>query len=345
MKRRATLKDVAEAAGVHLSTVSRALNPRTEHLLTPEVVEQIRTISRNLDYRPNAAAHSLRTKRTRTVGIIVPDITNPVFPPIIRGIEDGLAKRGYVAILANADGRLDRESEIADLLCARGVDGLVLASVEREDRAVSRLAAEGLPIVTVNRRVDDPAVSSVVNDEEAGILEVLRHLASLGHRVVASVAGPQAMSTGVERHRAFERHRGPLGFDRDWALVAFAAGFNEEEGEARAEELLRRRPDFTALVCANDRLAIGAIATLRRHGIECARDVSVTGYNDMPLVDRLSPALTTVRIQQYDVGLSAADILVDLIEAPANQRCPSHLVKPVQLVVRESTSRPSSARR
>src|SRR6476620_7274361 len=99
MRRRATLKDVARAAGVHLSTVSRALNPHTRHLLTPEVVDHLRELSRTLDYHPNAAAHSLRSHRTRTAGIVVPDITNPVFPPIIRGIEDSLAKRGYLAIL------------------------------------------------------------------------------------------------------------------------------------------------------------------------------------------------------------------------------------------------------
>ncbi len=339
MKRRATLKDVAKAAGVHLSTVSRALNPRTEHRLTPEVVAQIRAISRQLDYRPNAAAHSLRTNRTRTIGIVVPDITNPVFPPIIRGIEDALAKRGYLAILANTDGHLAQEAEIADLLRARGVDGLILASVEREDEAVSRLAADGLPIVTVNRRMDDPAVSSVVNDEDAGIMEVLRHLASLGHRRVANVAGPQAMSTGVARYQAFERHRRAFKLDDDPTLVAFAAGFNEEEGYAQTETIWKRRSDFTAIVCANDRLAIGAIAALREHGLECPHDVSVTGYNDMPLVDRLSPALTTVRIQQYEAGFEAAGILVDLIEAPPDGRRPQHRVRPVELIVRDSTLR------
>jgi LacI family transcriptional regulator len=343
MKRRATLKDVAKAAGVHLSTVSRALNPRTQHLLTPRVVEQIRTISRDLDYRPNAAAHSLRTNRTRTIGIVVPDITNPVFPPIIRGIEDALAKRGYLAILANTDGHIDQEAEIADLLRARGVDGLVLASVEREDNAVSRLAAEGLPIVTVNRRVDDPAVSSVVNDEDAGIREVLRHLASLGHRSVANIAGPQPMSTGVERYQAFERHRRSLGFDTAASLVAFASAFNEDEGLARTEDLLHARAGFTAIVCANDRLAVGAIAALRRHGLECPADISVTGYNDMPLVDRLSPALTTVRIQQYEAGFDAGTILLDLLESPPSERRPRHLVRQVGLVVRDSTCPPRSS--
>ena len=338
--RRTTLKDVAEAAGVHLSTVSRALNPSTRHLLTPAVVDHIREISRKLDYHPNAAAHSLRTNRTRTVGIVVPDITNPVFPPIIRGIEDSLAKRGYLAILANTDGRLDQEAEIARALRARGVDGLILASVEREDKAVSRLAAEGLPIVTVNRRVDDPAVSSVVNDEAEGMRQVLAHLSSLGHRSIATIAGPQSLSTGVERYRAFETCRHDLDRDGDEALVVFAAGFNEEEGVSGAEELLGRRTGMTAIVCANDRLAIGAIAALRRHGLDCPGDISVSGYNDMPLADRLSPPLTTVRIQQYDVGLHAADILMDMIATPPERRIPRHLIRPVELITRGSTGAP-----
>jgi LacI family transcriptional regulator len=345
MKRRATLKDVAEAAGVHLSTVSRALNPNTAHLITPEVVEQVRAASRRLNYRPNAAATSLRTNRTRTVGVVVPDITNPVFPPIIRGIEDGLAGSGYLAILANTDGGLDREEEVAETLRARGVDGLILASVEREDSAISRISAEGVPVVTVNRRVDDPAVSSVVNDEEDGIRRLLEHLAELGHRAVANIAGPQTLSTGAERYRAFKKHRRKLGFDPSPGLVAFAAGFNEHQGEAGMDELIAARRQFTAVVCSNDRLAIGAIAALRRHGLDCPGDVSVTGYNDMPLVDRLSPPLTTVRIEQYKVGVAAAGVLVEMIEKPLDLRVPRHLVHPVELVVRTSTARPRAPKR
>src|SRR5207244_9373052 len=122
--------------------------------------------------------------------------------------------------------------------------------------------------------------------------------------------------------------------------VAFAAAFNEDEGSARTEELINRRAVFTAIVCANDRLAIGAIAALRRHGLDCPRDVSVTGYNDMPLVDRLSPALTTVRIQQYDVGFDAAHVLLEMIETLPKDRRPRHLIRPVQLVVRASTGLP-----
>jgi LacI family transcriptional regulator len=344
MKRRVTLRDVAEAAGVHLSTVSRALNPSTEHLITPRVVDEVRRVSRLLNYWPNAAATSLRTNRSRTVGVVVPDITNPVFPPIIRGIEDGLGRHGYLAILANTDGGLDREKEVAEILRARGVDGLILASVEREDAAISRISAEGVPVVTVNRQVDDPDVSSVVNDEENGIRLLLEHLAGLGHRLVANIAGPQNLSTGAERYRAFEAHRNRLNLDGSPRLVVFAAGFNEQEGESGIEELIRTGSQFTAVVCSNDRLAIGAIGALRRHGLNCPDDVSITGYNDMPLVDRLSPPLTTVRIEQYNVGVAAAGTLVGMIETPWDRRVRKHLVHPVELVVRASTARPTQLR-
>jgi LacI family transcriptional regulator len=131
----------------------------------------------------------------------------------------------------------------------------------------------------------------------------------------------------------------------DPARIVFAAAFNEDEGAVSAAELIRRRAVFTAIVSANDRLAIGAIAALRRRGLECPRDVSVTGYNDMPLIDRLSPALSTVRIQQHGVGIDAAHLLLEMIETPAHQRRPRHLVRPVSLVVRDSTGLPRKTAR
>ena len=342
--KRVTLKDVAEAVGVHVSTVSRALDPKTRHLITPEMAEEILRVADKLDYRQNTAAYTLKTRRTRTIGLIVPDIANPVFPPIIRGAEDRLGQSGYVAILANTDGNRKREASITETMRARGIDGLLLASVEREDDAISRLAAEGLPVVTVNRRVDDPAVSSVVHDEEDGMRRILTHLVALGHRHVANIAGPQSLSTGSSRYRAFELHRAALGLDLDEGLVAFARAFNDAEGERCAEEILARGKPFTALVCSNDRLAIGAISALRRRSLACPEDISVTGYNDMPLVDRLFPPLTTIRVQQYDAGFAAADILLEMIETPAEARVPRHVVLPVDLVIRGSTAPPSAPR-
>lgn len=330
------LKDLAREVGVHVSTVSRALNPDSGHPVAPELIEQIRKASKRLGYRQNLAAYSLKTNRTRTIGVVVPDITDSVFPPIIRGIEDGLAQHGYVAMLANTDGDTRRQVKVLETMRARGVDGLILASVLRSDKMVSRLAAD-LPVVTVSRSTDDPRFSSVVHDEDDGIRRLITHLVSLGHRDFACIAGPQTVSTGFNRYNAFLRHHDLAGLQGRAPLVVFAKAFNETEGERCAEELLATGRPFTAVVCANDRLAIGAISAFRRHDIACPGDVSVTGFNDMPLADRLSPALTTVRVQHYKAGFEAAGVLVDLIDNESSE--PHHLVLPVEAIVRNSTAR------
>jgi LacI family transcriptional regulator len=340
-RKRPTLKDVADAVGVHTSTVSRALNPKTRHYITKEISDKILKASASLNYRQNAAAYTLRTNRTRIIGVIIPDITNPVFPPIIRGIEDALANQGYMAIVVNTDGALPREASVIDMLCGRGVDGVIAASVERDDPALRRLADDGIPVVTVNRRMDDPCIASIVNDEDQGIRSVLNHLVALGHRRIANIAGPQNLSTGKGRLDAFLRHRDDLGVPADERLIILADGFNEGEGERCAEALLAKQADFTALVCSNDRLAIGAIAALRRQGHAVPTDISVTGFNDMPMVDRLEPALTTVRVQQYAAGRMAAETLLTRLEQNGGGETARHeVLLPVELVVRASTARP-----
>lgn len=335
-RRRTTLKDVAEAVGVHVSTVSRALNPDTRHFIRPEVSRKIQEVSAELNYRPNAAAYSLRTNRTRIIGVLIPDITNPVFPPIIRGIEDVLAEHGYMAILVNTDARTGVQASLIGALHARGVDGLIVASLERDDEDVREIMDEGLPVVTVNRRSDDASIASVTNDEEQGIRLILEHLRALGHTRIANIAGPQQISTGKERYDAFQTHR----LDPAPGLVAFADALNETEGERCAAVLLDAAPGLTAVVASNDRLAVGAISALKRRGLSCPRDVSVTGFNDMPLVDRLEPPLTTVRVQQYAVGQRAASLVLSQIEGSGMLEA-EHVVMPVELVVRASTAKPA----
>ena len=340
-KRRTTLKDIADAIGVHTSTVSRALDPKTRHLITANIAERIVGAARERGYRPNAIASSLRTRRSMTVGVVVPDITNAVFPPILRGIEDTLTSRGYIAMIANSDSDPARESTLIDTLRARGVDGLILASAQREDPAISRAVEEGIPIVTVNRKVDDLNVSSVTNDEASGMALAVRHMIELGHRQIAHIAGPRSLSTGLMRHEAFLAALRASGIAPDHELISSSTAFNEGEGERCCRSLLdlntapAARP-FTAIVCANDRLAIGAIKALRDDGHACPHDVSVSGYNDMDFVDRIDPPLTTVRIQKREAGARAAAILLDRLTDPRHE--PEHVILPVGLVVRGSTA-------
>lgn len=335
LRKHATLKDVARAAGVHSSTVSRALNPASRHLVSPALVETILEVSRAMEYSPNGAAYSLRTSRSRTIGLIVPDIANAIFPPIIRGVESVLIENGYQAFLGNTDSDSRRETNLVDAFLARGVDGLILASVQRVDEAVERLLGREVPIVTVNRRVDDRRVSSVIHDEVAGVRWAMTHLVSLGHREIAVIGGPQALSTGTERHRAFELARANLGLEGNPRLVTFADAYTESAGDRCLEELIARGIRFTAVMCANDRLAVGAIAALHRRGWRCPDDVSVTGYNDMPMMDRITPPLTTVRVQQYEMGVEAGQMLMRQMSGNAE---PQHVVLPVELTVRGSTA-------
>jgi len=339
-KTRATLKEVARRAGVHTSTASRALDAGSQHLITEKVIEKVRRAAAHLDYRRNHAASSLRTKRTRSIGIVIPDITNMLFPPIIRGIEDRLAAQGYVAMIGHTDGVLGRERAVIDAFQARGIDGLIIASAHLNEGAITRAVKQGTSIVTVNRRVKDGGVSSVTSDDADGIAAVVEHLVGLGHRKIAYISGPEQLSTSHARLAAFKKWSKKAGLIGSDAQVITAAAFQEAEGERCAAALLDSRGKFTAIACANDLLAIGAISALDKRGLSCPLHTTVTGFNDIPFVDRISPSLTTVRVQQYQMGWTSAGLLMDNIAKSQKQRKAVHVVLPVTLIVRASSGPP-----
>lgn len=335
--KKSTLKDVARRAGVHVSTASRALDPRTRHLISPDVIAKVSKAAQQIGYRHNQIAASLRTKKTRSIGVVIPDITNMLFPPIIRGIEDRIAPHGYISMIGHTDGNPDRERLVIEALQNRGIDGLIVASVHLHDEAISQAVKEGTSVVTVNRHVKDEGVSSVTSDEKSGIGAVVAHLAALGHRHVGYLSGPAWSSTGEARLAAYRYWAKHHGIAHSESLIARATEYREPEGARCADVLLASNPKLTAIVCAADLLAIGALATLKKRGIDCPRDVSVTGFNDIPFVDRLSPALTTVRVEHYQCGSTAAGILLEDLQGVPGGRAPRHIVLPVSLVARESS--------
>ena len=336
-KRRPTLKDIARLTGVHVSTVSRALDPQGQKAITGEVVERVKAAALELGYRRNRIASSLRTSRTMTVGVMIPDITNVIFPPILRGIESVLEPIGYASIIVNTDNDLQREQRLLDVLRDRGVDGILHAAVLRDDPSLAEAALGGMPIVTLNRRSEESGIPYVINDEAAGIGAMLRHLKDLGHRRIAHLAGPQQLSTGHMRLDAFRRHAAALGLPTDDGLIAEASRFDEQEGARCASELLDGGVDFTAILAANDRLALGALDALAEAGLSCPGDISVSGYNDMPFLEMIRPRLTTVRIRQFDAGAAAARMLIGEIEDQPNRLSGAGFVLPVELVLRQST--------
>jgi LacI family transcriptional regulator len=333
-----TLAEVARAAGVHPSTASRALNAHTRGKVSAATAGQVMAAAQRLGYQPNSLARALRMSRTFSVGMLVPDITNPLFPPIVRGIEDRLRLNGFTLVLANTDNDDDKERTLFDAMVARRVDGLILATARREYPLLTEVGASRVPCVLVNRTTDDTAVPAVLGDDHAGIGQAVRHLVELGHRRIAHVGGTQTVSTGVVRHNSFLSWMRHHGLEPDPELVVIAEWFQEERGAEAFRELFARGADFTAVVCGNDLIALGGYDVLRERGLSCPDDVSIVGYNDTPFNDNFSPALTSVRIPQYHIGYRVADLLLKIMEDSDYELADLHL-KP-QLMVRGSTARP-----
>ncbi|MGH8701498.1 MAG: LacI family DNA-binding transcriptional regulator [Burkholderiales bacterium] len=340
--KRVTILDVAKAAGVHASTVSRALNSRTSGVLTDEVAERVRAAARALGYSPDAVAASLRTRRSSTVGVLIPDIANPVFPPILRGIESVLAETGYTAIIANTDNDPRRAVDALERFAARRLDGVILATIARGDPSLERCRHLGLPAVLVNRSVEDGRVSAVVNDDEAGIALAVQHLADLGHRAIGHVAGPRKLSTGLARRAGFIDALKARDLGGSRPAIAEARAFDVAGGAQAAAALLSAHRQVTAIVAANDLLALGCYDELAQRGLACPGNVSVTGFNDMPFADRFAPPLTTVRIPHRMMGTAAARLLLAEIEDTATPKQKIRLQP--ELVIRRSTAPPRRRR-
>ncbi len=315
LDRPATLRDVAAAAGVHPATASRALNPETRLLVSEETARRVSEAAGRLGYRPNPVARSLRTRRSNTIGVLIPDLNNPLFPPIVRGLEDRLAEHGYVALLGNTDADLAKEHLVFDQMRARRVDGFVLATASAGSPILAQAAESEVPVVLMNRTAQDYPFSSISVDNEQGLRAAVAHLVALGHTRIGHIAGPQDVSTGVTRLRGFRAgmaaHNLPVTDDQ----VGYAAAYSMEEGQRCGVDLLRTRGDLTAVIAANDLLAIGCYGALDDLGLRCPEDVSIVGFNDMPFIDRLRPPLTSVRFPHYQLGTEAAALLIERIES------------------------------
>jgi LacI family transcriptional regulator len=338
-----TLRDVARRAGVHPATASRALNPETRLLVSDETAERISAAAALLGYRPNAVARSLRTRRSLAIGVLIPDLNNPLFPPMVRGLEDRLAADGYVALIGNTDGRPDRERQVFEQMRARHVDGFAVATAQRRSPLLARAAAEGLNVVLMNRVADDSGFPSVSADNERGARLAVGHLVQAGHRRIAHLGGPLALSTGQSRYQGFQAAMAEAGLAVDPRLVVFAAAFSIAEGHRLGRRLLAARPGCTAVAAANDMLAVGCCEALEEAGLSCPGDVSVTGFNDMPFVDRLRPPLTTVAFPHYQLGTQAAGLLLARLAGSRPARpAPAVRLAP-RLVVRGSVAAPGPA--
>jgi len=333
-----TIRDVARLAKVHPGTVSRALNEETRGLVNPETAERVLQAAARLGYRPNRIARGLKTSRSHTIGVLIPDITNPLFPPILRGIEDRLDEAGYTSLIVNTDNDPERERIYLEAMRGRQVDGFISATARLDREQLVELAAAGKPLVLVNRSLEDRSWPAVTVDDRSGIGLAVEHVVALGHKQIGHIAGPQNLSTGHRRHLGFLDAMRAAGLRPSRNHVRFTAYFTEEEGARACGELLDAAPELTAIVAANDLVAIGCYDALEARGLRCPADISIAGFNDMPFIDRLRPPLTSVRVPQREIGKVAADLLLEQLSGRGE--APAEILLEPTLVVRDSTAPP-----
>lgn len=336
-----TLKELSQLAGVHPSTVARVLQNDPRQRVSEELRARIMTLAREHQYRPNSVARSLRTKRSAVLGALIPDIANPFFGSVLRGMEDAAAARDYSIILANTDDLPTREANSLAMLRDRQVDGLLLATARRHDPAIERLVAERMPFVLVNRHTDPITPNAVVPDDYAGACAAIEHLLSLGHRRIAHITGSDEVSTAYLRRQGYldtlQRHNAPV----DSALLV-TGSFREQGGYDAMRALLDLSDPPTAVFAVNDLAALGALHALADAGLRAPDDISVVGFNDMFHETYITPRLTTMRVPDRVMGARAVERLLAMILDGVWPDSP--LLLPATLVARESSGPPRAQR-
>lgn len=322
---RATVRSVAAAAGVSRATVSRVMNGVST--VDEALAERVRATAEALGYERDGTAQSLSLGRTGSVGVLVPDLGNPIFQAVLRGISDAAGDDGYRVLMADSRERAELEVELAGDL-RRRTDALVLCSPRMPEAQLREVMARRAPAVVVNRRVDGLGASSVTVDHEKGMAAVADHLVALGHRHVVIANGPPAIHAAIARRAALLSAA-----DGRFRVSEIAAGSRFEEGFAVAEQVLAT--GATALVAFNDLVAFGAMARLVELGVPVPEQLSVVGFDDVPFARYANPPLTTVAVHLDEVGRHAwARVRAAMADAEAS----ADLLVRAELVVRRSTA-------
>lgn len=333
--RRPTLRSLAQQLNIHVSTVSRVLNGtevEARRAASPEMIERIRKLAYELNYRPNQQAIGLKTSKTSLIGVIIPRLTDLVVATIYEGIDKGAKDNRYLTYVGATLDIPERQAQLCEILLDQNVEGLIFGDA-RSDNIVflDEIAFRNIPIVLVSRRV--PGHCSVTCDDHKGGRLAAEHLIQLGHEKIAIFAGEPYASTGRDRTAGFIEYCKEQGIHipQHWILHG---GFDTTSGRILGEQLFsgyKEKP--TAIFTVNDFVAIGVMGALRDHKIHAGHDVAVVGYNDTPLAAELPISLTSIRSPMYQMGYRSVELLLDKINGGDPE---SEMLEPI-LYVRESS--------
>lgn len=327
-----TIKDIAALTGVHLSTVSRVINgdPRISEKTRKDVL----SVVEKMDYIPNKIAQGLKTKKTFTLGMLIPDITNPFFSEVARGAEDEANKNGYNIILCNSDDKLLKERTYLEVLKGRRVDGLILGTVHIKDESVLKLNKNNFPYVSVSRSIEGTNKNCITIDDMAGGMYATEHLIKLNHRRIAHISGPLKTKSAVDRLKGYKEALKKYNIPYIEDLVV-AGDFKITGGHSAMKKLLKLGELPTAIFAANDLLALGAMEAIREGGFNIPGDFSLVGFNDIPVASLVYPPLTTIRQPMHRIGSLAVSMLIKIIEERGLAQ--EEITLKPRLIIRQST--------
>ena len=334
-QREPTLRDVARLAGVHPSTASRCMDAVQSARIGAATRERVLAAARELGYQLNPAASSLRSRRTMTVGVLIPDFRNPIYGSLLTGINDRLEDSGYTAVIVETKDDERRMARALEVMRERRVDAVInTAAREQDQRLLARFIGLGVPLVLTSRDLPALDVPKILSDDFGGATLAAEHLVELGHRRIVQLGGPPVIAAFAQRARGFQFALGESGSGAS-ALEKRAGLASVDEGRQLMRDALREDGALTAVFAHNDLLAMGAIAAARQAGLSCPGDVSVVGYGATPLTEYLDPALTTVLYPALQMGRSAAETVLSVLRG---DEPPSAVALRPRLIVRASTA-------
>lgn len=308
-----TIKDIAKEANVSTATVSKVLNNKDQRI-SSQTRNLVLKIAKEKNYIPNSMARSLVTRKTNTIGLILPDITNPFFPELARGAEDRANESNYMLMFANTDDDADKENRYLNMLAEKMVDGIILTQSANKEGNAEVLNSLKLPLVLIDRDIELENIrGKVLVDNFQGAYDGVSYLIEKGYKQIAFITGPFSTTTSKERLNGYEKALKDYSIDVNWSLI-FEGEYKAKWGEEATKVLINKTMPCDAIFCGNDLIAVSVIKTLKKNGLKVPEDVAVLGYDNIQLSEIIEPALTTVNQPVYEMGYQAAELLINILE-------------------------------
>lgn len=334
---RATIKDVAKLAGVSKATVSKVLNNTAK--ISEQVRKQVQEAAEKLVYRPSQIARSLKNKTTKSIGLVLPSVTDPFFTEVIRGVHSVATEKGYMVILCDSEEDIRTEFSYIQILEDIWVDGIVFSGIrggKDEDEKIRILYDKGVPTVLVDRETEDYFTNAVIIDDKEAAFKATRYCLEMGHRKIGFIAAPLDVKIFSKRLEGYKEALQTFGLDVDENLIQ-QGDLSPRSGRMAAKRLLNCKKRPTTIFASTDMMAVGALKEIQESGLNVPKDISLIGFDDIPLVSLVTPSLTTVHAPSHEMGVEATRLLIRQIEGESVSR--TKLILETKLMIRESVVR------